>query len=115
MGSIYMALLFLGLVVGAFLFRGGLSLWLVGMALVDRDGAPATRARCALRKAVAWLPVLGLLISGLILDWRGEPSEMSAGLRIAGFVLILAGSVDVLLRPSRTIADRLAGVIIVPR
>ena len=44
----------------AFVFRGGLTIRLFGLAVVDAAGAEVTRWRALLRAAVAWMPLIGL-------------------------------------------------------
>ena len=46
----------------AFVFRGGLSYALSGIALVHHDGRRATRLTCACREFVIWFPLVLLLV-----------------------------------------------------
>jgi eukaryotic-like serine/threonine-protein kinase len=54
----------------AFLMRGGLSYRLAGIALVQKDGRPAARWRCAWRALLVWLPVVLLLLASDHLEFR---------------------------------------------
>src|SRR5262249_30803430 len=58
---------FLWAVVAAFL-RGGLSYRLAGIVLLNADGRPASRWRCAWRVLVVYLPIMLLLLVSLRLD-----------------------------------------------
>jgi len=55
-------------VVWAFLWRGGLSFRLAGIAVVRGDGRPASRWRGAWRALLAWGPVTGLLVASFWLE-----------------------------------------------
>jgi hypothetical protein len=58
-------------IVGSAIFRGGPSLRLSRIQLVQADGQPAARWRCALRTLLVWLPIYLLLVLSLTLDlWR---------------------------------------------
>jgi hypothetical protein len=109
------------------LTRGGLVRRLLGIALVDQNGHPAARWRCAWRALMIWFPVMLLLCGSLFFDL----------LRIAygaewddGFLTFLAWSAWgvwclalILLPlytyrgvsgPRRGLHDRLAGIYPVP-
>jgi eukaryotic-like serine/threonine-protein kinase len=93
------------------LFRGGLILRGLRVAVVRRDGTPASRLRFCWRGLVSWAPVLlwpvGLacLKPMLGVTWA---AVLLIGL-VAGLVLW-----SVLL-PKRSLQDRLAGTFLVPR
>lgn len=115
--------------VWAGLTRGGLSLRLAGITLVDRDGRPAARWRCCLRCLLTWLPVMLLLYISMWLDldrvararygWTNEQIQLSGWLSWhAWWLALLALPFYVLtavLLPNRQPHDRLAGVYPVPR
>jgi hypothetical protein len=110
----------------AFVFRGGLSLRLMGLALVRADGRKALRLQCAWRALLVWAPVTALLLATASLDylfWATEGEEppawwvtwlppltwwLALGLLVAYFVLAFR-------RPTRSLHDRLAGTYLVPR
>jgi hypothetical protein len=113
-------------VVWAFLWRGGLSFRLLGLALVREDGRPAWRLQCAWRALLFWVPVTALIVGSVGLDlaywlaWTPEGSPLGlawlaylawwAGLALFPTYFILA-----LRSPERSIHDRLAGTYLVPR
>src|SRR5262245_66339923 len=55
-------------VVWAFLTRGGLSLRMVGLQLVQADGRRVARWRCAARALLVWGPLVGCLIANIGLE-----------------------------------------------
>ena len=106
--AIYVALPAL---VAALLFRGGLVLRALGVAVVRHDGAPAGRLRLIWRGGLAWSPtfVIFVVALGLLRPlgplWATVPP-----------LLLLAGlTVWSLLLPERGWPDRLAGTWLVPR
>jgi hypothetical protein len=115
-----------------FALRGGLFFTLFGIALQRIDGTPAGRLRCVARSLVAWGPVLLLaLVSGLsgvhvtaaqpgiqVAVTTGSPSTPPAPLSPAEDALVflaLGGAVFAILRPTRGLAERVTGVVLVPR
>jgi hypothetical protein len=116
----------------AFALRGGLLFTLFGLALQRIDGTPAGRLRCGVRSLVAWGPVLLLaLLSGLsgvhvtaapagiqVGATTGPPSAPSAPPSPAEDALVLlalGGAVFAVARPTRGLAERIAGVVLVPK
>jgi hypothetical protein len=112
-------------VLWAFLFRGGWTLWLMGILLVRADGRKAARWQCAWRVLLLWLPVCGLLATAIWLTifwWYTDfgPSYVWAtwlswscwGLAVV--LLPLYATVAVLF-PNRSLHDWLAGTYLVPR
>jgi hypothetical protein len=113
-------------IIWAFLTRGGISMRLMGMALVRADGRPAGRWRCAWRALLCWFPVAALLAASNLLEfwsWSGESYSQERVLAAwAAFLLwwaslmLLAGYFFLALRsPRRGWHDRLAGTYLVPR
>jgi hypothetical protein len=110
----------------AFLWRGGLSDRLLGLALVRRDGRPAARWQCAWRALLVWLPVTALVAGSIWLDlayWNGwiagRPAAWLAWLSLGScwlaFALLVAYAILALRWPERGPHDRLAGTRVVPR
>jgi hypothetical protein len=110
------------------LTRGGIGLRLAGVRLVQGDGRPAARWRCAWRTLVVWLPLVVLLLASLYLDlWRiagagpDLPAEVGSLAWLAWLTWWLAVAVLPLygwiaLRwPNRGPQDALAGAYLVPR
>jgi hypothetical protein len=100
----------------AFAFRGGVSLWLAGLALVGRDGRPAPRWRCGLRELLVWLPAVALLWPVFWVDlfcphalWLCSLFQGLAGMLLVGYVVLA------LRFPRRSPQDRLAGTYLVPQ
>ncbi|HEU5170427.1 MAG TPA: hypothetical protein VFU46_07810, partial [Gemmatimonadales bacterium] len=118
----------------ALLLRGGVLFRLFGIAVVRADGVPAGRLRCAARALVAWSPLL------LLLALASAPHGVSVGIRTGTrvttttsdeppaddrrvalwvrwtlFGIALAGAGVALWRPTRGVAERASGVVLVPR
>ena len=100
----------------AFLFRGGLGYWFSGIALVGRDGRPAGRFRCALREMLIWLPLTALLAGSLFLQWEWpDRVTLRTLFWLAGVASLPISFLIALRDPTRSPADRAAGVFLVPR
>jgi hypothetical protein len=130
MGAITLAVvwsLLVGLpaLIAAVLFRGGLILHGLGLAIVTKNGAPASRWRILWRACIVWSPVLGLTVATILVpaasraaasrgtgQWLGVTIGIAAGL---AFLLFTAAAVWSLWRPQRGIQDWLAGTCMVPR
>jgi eukaryotic-like serine/threonine-protein kinase len=122
-------------VVLALVLRGGFLFGLFGIGVVRADGAPAGRLRCAARSLVGWAPLL--LVLALASAPRGVTVTAGVGARVttttarpappstdrgvppwvrwALFGLALAGAGMALWRPTRGVAERVCGVVLVPR
>ena len=134
------ALSYLGVagVVLALLLRGGLLFGLFGIGVVRPDGAPAGRLRCAARSLVAWSPLLVLLalaaLPGGVHVTTGTRPAMSVSattasspadashapgpppwLRWALGAVAVAGAGVAVWRPTRGVAERVCGVVLVPK
>jgi tRNA A-37 threonylcarbamoyl transferase component Bud32 len=101
--------------IAALLFRGGLVLRLLGVAVVLKDGAPASRLRVFWRGLVTWVPIVLLMLAW---SWsrRGMPNDApmtwSSLLPSAALFGLAIWSVAL---PERSLQDRLAGTSLVPR
>src|SRR5262249_14741304 len=105
----------LGWAVMAALLRGGVSMALTGIAVVRADGRRAYRRQCALRAAVVWLPVVGLLAGSVWLQTNHfEYPLLYVGLWLAAAVLLPVYVVIALRDPDRPPQDRIAGTYLVP-
>jgi hypothetical protein len=112
-------------VIWAFITRGGLSFWIMGLSLVRSTGRPALRLQCAWRALLVWLPVTGLLLlsawcnatywvrwlegtdsQGLL--WLSCLTYWAAGATVLGYVALCVWM------PNRSLHDRLAGTYLVP-
>ncbi len=113
-------------VLWAFAWRGGLSDRILGLAVVQSDGRPAARWRCALRALLVWTPVAALLIAALWLEFgywltRGEvrPAlwllSLSWAASWSAWALLAVFAVLAIRSPARGLHDRLAGTRVVPR
>ena len=115
---VWIPLVITGLVslVTAPVFRGGLSMKLLGLAVVREDGSLASRRRCLGRAAIAWsLPLLLFPLINEIGSLDLLPKEIEGWVTLAGILLMLAGAIWTVRRPSRGPQDRLAGTWVVPR
>lgn len=126
----------------AFVFRGGPILRLFGLTVQDRYGNAATRARCLLRATVALAPVLLAAVPHCIIVfsnvWNravGQPiwtmgraseilfpnSPKEIVLLIVACVgsalnlVFIAGSIWAVVRPDRSLQDRIAGTRLMPK
>jgi hypothetical protein len=113
-------------VLWAFFLRGGLSLRLLGLALVRGDGRPAARWQCAWRALLLWGPLTALLAASLTLDfwywsvWDStQPHPWAPWLILllwwGAWALLPPYALLALRRPDRTVLDRLAATYLVPR
>jgi len=95
----------------ALLFRGGLVLWALGVAIVRTDGVRASRLRVFWRSLVAWSPiVLAPVLAGMLTELVGA---LWAVLWIG--LLMIGLAVWSLALRQRSLPDRLAGTWLVPR
>jgi hypothetical protein len=112
--------------------RGGLLFTLFGIAVQRPDGSPATRLRCFARSLVAWGPVLLLAVSGRVSGVTvkapqpgitittsttlAPPAPAGTGV-IADLLIVLAigGAAFAVWRPARGLAERVSGVVLVPK
>ncbi len=95
----------------ALLFRGGLVLRALRLAVVRRDGAQASRLRVLWRCMVAWAPLLLAPLPMLLL----RPA-LGVVWAVVLPVLLLGGLVTwSILLPDRSLQDRIAGTCLVPR
>jgi hypothetical protein len=87
----------------------------VGAALVNARGEPASRLRAFSRAAVTWSPIFGMLA---VLEYGPKLDDAGAGtilLQSSFVALLLVCAAWAIMRPSRSIQDRIAGTWIVPR
>ena len=109
----------------AFAFRGGFVLRDQGIAVVNRDGSPASRLRTFSRGLLGWSPMilLGLLPSFwnktlLLSPLTAEKTVgLSLPLWLSLFLLAVAilGSIWSIVTPERGPHDRIVGTYLVPR
>ena len=112
---ILMGIFMVNRVVCALIFRGGLSWLLAGVTLVQSNGQPCGRFRCAVRSVVVWLPLMLLCL--LLLFVQSEFPKWVAVRVVLTFALLalLMSYVVIAIRyPSRPPQDRLMGTHIVP-
>jgi hypothetical protein len=98
-------------VILALAFRGGLVMFVLGIAVVRPDGTRASRLRMFWRSLIAWSPVLAApVMVAILIPFMGVfPSA-------AGWAaLVLALGLLSLMQRHRSLQDRLAGTWMVPR
>jgi eukaryotic-like serine/threonine-protein kinase len=105
-------------VLSATLFRGGLLLRSLGVAVVSARGSDASRVRAAWRAIVAWSPVLLLWL--YVLAWSAAGGEVFDAFSnwwvpAAAAAVAILGSGWAILHPSSGAAERLTGTCLVPR
>jgi uncharacterized RDD family membrane protein YckC len=113
----YLILIVIPGIASAFIFRGGLILYLTGITAQTGDGEKASRLRCIWRALIVWSPMLITLI-GAIIGLFGFPLkmlELSSIIIIILWVPLTAGAIYAVVSPERGIQDRLAGTHLVPR
>lgn len=102
-------------IVWSFLTRGGLTLRLMGLALVRADGRRAARWQCAWRSLLVWAPVVALLYECVwVKAFAPQLRIAQSGLWWGAVALVLGYLAIAIRRPSRTAHDRLAGTYLVP-
>jgi hypothetical protein len=108
------------------LTRGGWSLPLAGIVVVQGDGRPAARWRCVVRAALVWVPFVLLLVASFLLDlWRVAATAPAVEMQVTAWLAWLAWWLAVawlplhlalsLRWPDRAWHDHLAGTYLVPR
>ncbi|WP_395743068.1 protein kinase domain-containing protein [Prosthecobacter sp.] len=103
----------------AFVFRGGLLMHILGIAVVTNQGADASRLRMLWRSFIAWAPVLltpviFIYLAPLLQSPGGHDMAQSLSLS-ALLVLSVAFGVAVIATRGRGLHDRLARTWLVPR
>jgi hypothetical protein len=100
----------------ALFFRGGLILRMLGLEVVKKNGAKASRLLIFLRSVVAWSP---LLIMGPLAQWLFTSPGLSqverAILNLAYILVTAALMMGAAMLPERGLQDRIAGTCLVPR
>jgi hypothetical protein len=105
-------------VLSALLFKGGLLLRSLGVAVVSPRGSDVSRLRAASRSVVAWSPVLLLWL--YVWTWSAAGGEMIDAFSnwwvpAGAAVVAVAGGVWAMIHPARGAAERLTGTSLVPR
>jgi serine/threonine protein kinase len=95
----------------ALLFRGGLLLRILGLAIVTRRGSGASRLRVFWRTLITWSPVALLAILCVLLVPFAEMA-WAVSLGLAPWLALVIWSA---LLPQRSLQDRIAGTWLVPR
>jgi uncharacterized RDD family membrane protein YckC len=111
---------FLPCFLAALFFRGGLVMRALGLEVVKKNGAKASRRLMAGRTFLAWFPVLMMgPLAQLIFLFFLPPSGLSSwelNLLNLGYILLTAGlMICAALLPERGLHDRMAGTCLVPR
>ncbi len=109
LGGTAIVFIMLPAMAAALLFRGGMLLHSMDLAIVDRKGSRASRLRTFARSFVTWSP---LLLLELLLVERSALT-LWVGLPLAA--LLLAGALVPLFTPSRGLQERLTGTYLVPQ
>jgi hypothetical protein len=94
----------------ALAFRGGLLLRLLGIGVVTRSGADASRLRMLWRACIAWSPVL---LCGAAVSILTPVMPLPAIVAIGVLLLIVPVTISAVLR-ERSLQDRIAGTWLVP-
>jgi hypothetical protein len=96
-------------------FRGGVSMMLAGVAIVRADGRRAFRSRCAVRAALVWAPVVGLLFGALLFQiYAPRHTFLVAVLWLTAALLLPVYAAIALRHPARPPQDRIIGTYLVP-
>jgi hypothetical protein len=107
----FLVLMVIPSVICALLFRGGLLMYIFGIAVATKNGSRASRLRTFWRSLVTWLPcVLSPLLVAILTLELG--ATWSICLVLAVLIACIAWSVSM---PVRGIPDRIVGTYPVPR
>jgi len=109
LGGTAIVFIMLPAMVAAMLFRGGMLLHSMDLAIVDRRGSRASRLRVFARSFVTWSP---LLLLELLLV---ERSALTLWIGVPVAALLVAGALVPLFTPSRGLQERLTGTYLVPQ
>ena len=112
LGALYVSMLVYVIIpslAGALLFRGGLAIHVLGIAVIGRDGR-ASRMRSLRRAVMAWLP---FLLSPILVLAAKNVVGANYGLLAALVVLGLATLLSLSMR--RSLQDRVAFTYLVPK
>jgi hypothetical protein len=106
--------------IAAVLFRGGMILHGLELAIVTQSGAPASRWRVLWRACIVWSPALALalatILSAAASEITGQWLAVTIGIVEGGAIFVLvAAAAWSLWRPERGIQDWLAGTAMVSR
>jgi hypothetical protein len=100
-------------VICALLFRGGLLMYIFGIAVATKNGSRASRLRTFWRSLVTWSPcVLLLMLVVFLAEVAGLEKTWSLCLSLAVLLAIITWSAWM---PRRGIPDRIAGTYPIPR
>jgi hypothetical protein len=95
---------------------------MLGVAVITRDGAEASRRRALWRAFVSWSPLwllaVGVAVSRPRITWLDSLDDALAAHWVAMLLatgLLLACAVWAIVRPERGLQDRIAGTWLVPR
>jgi hypothetical protein len=114
-----------------FVFRGGISHRLLGLALVRPDGCQASRLCCLFRSLVVWAPLITCIMFFLV-RIGNPPSDAETGtlrywgrtfvngtldgsVQVAAIILFFIGVIWTIVRPTRGLQDLVARTHVVPR
>lgn len=97
--------------VSALLFRGGALMHGLGIAVVTKEGKPASRGGVLRRNLLAWLPLMLMPLSAVLL---GLLIDLERAISILLPSLVVLTVISSML-PGRSLQDRLAGTYLVPR
>jgi len=92
-----------------------LGLRLFGLALVNRDGRQASRLRVLCRTFITALPLVGITVPWFTFALTGHMAVAAAVALLVLPLVIAVSFIHALCRPTRSLADLIAGTTIVPR
>ncbi|MGL6074494.1 MAG: protein kinase domain-containing protein [Fimbriiglobus sp.] len=99
----------------SFVFRGGLSMQLAGITIVNNSGGRAARWRCFLRELVVWLPIVTALMATLCMQYEFPTwTFQRTGMWLIAILLLPLYLSIALREPARPPQDRLMGTHLVP-
>ena len=90
------------------------SLRVVGLAVVNGAGDPASRLRMVWRTVLAWAPGLGTGVAAIPLS-GGTLSPVWVAVMVTSAAIFVVGLIWTVMRPGRGLQDLLSGSHIVPR
>ena len=109
----WMEIIWVPSLIAAIACRGGLLLWMFGLALVNRRGNRASRLRVFFRMFLGGVPALAICFVCIRFGMFGDAQQNVS--TTATIVIILSVFVLLLIGRHRLIHDRLAGTHLVAR
>jgi len=117
--SMLVLILIVWCLISAAIMPGGLTMRMLGLAVVTRDGSEVGRVRSVVRAVTAWSPTISVFALLLMLGRFGTGQAPVLTPELLGLCLALVlpiiGAVWTIAHPARGLHDRVMGTWVVPR